>query len=58
MSTGQWVAVGLWLTFTGLFVGLFLMGMMRTSAKPWPKRTDILTDEERAQWEQIERHWQ
>lgn len=58
MSTEQTVAFVLWLTFTGMFGILFLLGLMRTSAKPWPKRTDILSDEERAKWEQIERHWQ
>lgn len=57
MSTSQWVAAGLFLTFTGMFVVLFVLGMMRSSSKPWPKR-DILSREERAQWEQIERHWQ
>jgi len=57
MDTGQWVAMWVWLAFTGMFTALFVMGMMRTTRKKWPDRP-ILSDEERAQWEQIERHWQ
>jgi hypothetical protein len=51
------VAFLIYLTFTGLFTLLFVMGLMRTSSKEWPERTDILSDEERARWQEIERHW-
>lgn len=55
--SGPLVAVTVYLAFTGLFAVFFMYGAMRASAKDWPERTDILTDEERAQWDQIERHW-
>lgn len=55
MDTG--VAFAVWAVFTGMFAVVMVMGMCRASAKKPPKQC-VLTAEERAQWDQIERHWQ